>query len=64
MAGFELDAASGFPADGVDEPENKRADESSAAEKSFMGSEVKASKVAHGLASGPDGNRIFAYYSP
>ena len=60
MTGFELDAAAAFPADGVDEPENKRADERSAAEKSFMGSEVKVSKVAQAVASGPDGNRLFA----
>jgi hypothetical protein len=58
-----LDAAAAFPADGVDEPENKRADERSAAEKSFMGSEVKVNKVAQAFAAGPTKSRIFAYYS-
>ena len=46
--------------EGVDEPENKMADERSAVEKSLMGSEVKASKVAQALAAGPTKSRIFA----
>ena len=49
MAGVELEDAATFPADGIDEPENKMADERSAVEKSFMGSEVKGSKLAQVL---------------
>ena len=48
MAGVGAAVAEGL-ADGFDgaaEPENKRAEERSAAETSFMGSEVKVSKVA------------------
>jgi hypothetical protein len=53
MPEVEVEDAAAFPGEGVDEPENKMADERSAAEKSFMGSEVKASKVAQAHAAGP-----------
>jgi hypothetical protein len=46
MVEVEVEDAAAFPVEDVDEPENKMADERSAVEKNFMGSEVKASKVA------------------
>jgi hypothetical protein len=45
MVGVEPETAAAFPSNGVDEPENRMAEERSAVRKSLMGA-VKASKVA------------------
>ena len=42
--------AGAFPPEGVDEPKKRIADDKSAAKMTFIGSDVKVSKVAHALA--------------
>jgi len=66
MDGDEPEYAAAFLPDVVNELESKMVEERSAAEKSFMGSGVKVSKVAQAAAAvvaGASGVAIFAYYS-
>jgi len=61
MAGAAREGTGAFPPDGVVEPEDNRAEVSTAAERSFMGAMVKASKLAQVLAALLDLAPVFGF---